>query len=678
MRIKLGFVLVLVWTFLFFIPPKAFAADGQYITLVNPVRISSYTKSPAESVLSQYEVVEENRLPATWLLTYDVLKDESVLEVLKNMNEDQELGVFLEVRPALTENSGVDYNETYFWHHATSVFLSGYEQEERKRMIDTLFETFRSEFGYYPSSVGSWWTDSYSLDYMSKKYGVTANLTVADQFSTDGYQIWGQYWAAPYYPSKYHSAVPASSEEVKLDVVNLQWAPRDPLHGYKSSLYSTQDYSISEIGLTIDYFEKLIELYGKKNSNLFGQITVGLEGDLEPEVYKREYKKQLELLRDLDDKEEFEVTTMKQFSDWYRSEFEGLSPEYLVESGDLLEESDFKVIWYQSPKYRIGLLFDSASNTTEVFDFRTYHPDLQEPYYLMPNKEFQLSIYVPSYIDKVINEEDGWNLGLGPLIETDVIEAGYELEFEDGRIKFTPESIEIVSNDDLSTPLVIKESSALDVEDSIETLLISTNRDWIAPREGVFVHDLTEEATHLLYSKRTIAKIAGVILAFIFLSIVTIRSPLSDTKKLLILTLMIIPLFIFVIDWYKGNTQKYYVSQGEIDTLFRLSVLPEGKVLVYDNECLGCTYHTEVKPAVFANKRNYVTTHGKHPIVYNSSVFEAKNQKEAKEEFDKLNTKYIYIVRYEEYIEKVPFSPGDLGIKKVYGNANSELWVKKD
>jgi len=39
---------------------------------------------------------------------------------------------------------------------------------------------------------------------------------------------------------------------------------------------------------------------------------------------------------------------------------------------------------------------------------------------------------------------------------------------------------------------------------------------------------------------------------------------------------------------------------------------------------------------------------------------------------------YIYVVKYGEYIEKVPFSPGDLNIEKVYENANAAIWrVKK-
>ena len=110
--------------------------------------------------------------------------------------------------------------------------------------------------GYYPTSVGSWLTDSFSLAYMKEKYGITANLGCSDQFSTDGYKIWGQYWSTPFYQSKYHAGIPASDIFVKLDLVTIQWASRDPLNGYYSSLFSTQDYLLTRKNLDFEYFKK--------------------------------------------------------------------------------------------------------------------------------------------------------------------------------------------------------------------------------------------------------------------------------------------------------------------------------------------------------------------------------------------------------------------------------------
>ena len=662
-----------LWLTVFTAVDKVYAGDdSQFITVVNPVRISRYTESSIDSLKSQYAVISKNGLPATWLLTYDIIIDDEIVSFVRNFSASQELGIFLEVTSELSKKADVEYNDTGYWHHATSVFLSGYPQEKRIKLIDTVFEEFKKRFGYYPASVGSWWTDSYSLSYIQEKYGVTSNLGVADQFSTDGYQVWGQYWSTPFYPSKHHSGIPARNLEVKLDVVNMQWAPRDPLNGYYSSLYSTQDYHLGEVGQPTEYFEKLINLYGKRGKNKFGQIVVGLEGDLESGAYGGEFENQMEVVSKLQDSGKFEISTMKDFSDWYRNTFPDLSPSHLIETDDLLGE-DKKAIWYQSPAYRVGLVHDYESGKTKIIDFRSYHSDFQEPYYTSPNSEFTLSIYIPSYFDEISNPEDIWELDFGKLNSLNGDDDEYALTFEKGSIEFKPEKLIIKGG--VEVPEILSQSDALVIKKSNDTIEVSPRENWIVPKEGVGVFALTLEATHLLGGKKI--RLLLLISAIVIFSASFVLFRKSAGFKLIAVLIVAFPV-IAGGNWYKTNTTEYLVSQGEIDALFRLSVLPVRKVLVYDNECLQCEYHTDIKPAIFANKRKYVQEYGKHPIVYNASVFDAKTQDMARAEFEKVKAKYIYLSKYEEYIEKTPFSPGDLNIEKIYGNANAEIWRIKD
>lgn len=662
-----------LWLTVFTAADKVYAgSDSQFITVVNPVRISRYTESSIDSLKSQYAVISKNGLPATWLLTYDIIIDDEIVSFVRNFSASQELGIFLEVTSELSKKADVEYNDTGYWHHATSVFLSGYPQEERIKLIDTVFEEFKKRFGYYPASVGSWWTDSYSLSYIQEKYGVTSNLGVADQFSTDGYQVWGQYWSTPFYPSKHHSGIPARNLDVKLDVVNMQWAPRDPLNGYYSSLYSTQDYHLGEVGQPTEYFEKLINLYGKRGKNKFGQIVVGLEGDLESGAYGGEFENQMEVVSKLQDSGKFEISTMKDFSNWYRNTFPDLSPSHLIETDDLLG-GDKKVVWYQSPTYRVGLVHDYESGKTKIIDFRSYHSDFQEPYYTSPNSEFTLSIYIPSYFDEISNPEDIWELDFGKLNSLNGDDDEYALTFEKGSIEFKPEKLIIKGG--VEVPEILSQSDALVIKKSNDTIEVSPRENWIVPKEGVGVFALTLEATHLLGGKKI--RLLLLISAIVIFSASFVLFRKSAGFKLIAVLIVAFPV-IAGGNWYKTNTTEYLVSQGEIGALFRLSVLPAGKVVVYDNECLQCEYHTDIKPAIFANKRKYVQEYGKHSIVYNASVFDAKTQDMAREEFEKLNAKYIYLSKYEEYIEKIPFSPGDLNIEKIYGNANAEIWRVKN
>jgi len=584
---KIGLIISFFVIGLLFLSFSKVAAEKKngFVTIVNPVRISSYNQFPGKSLYNEYGVVNDYQIPATWLLTHDALNNKEILSVVKKMNSKQEFGIFLEITKGFAEKAGVKYHDTGFWHHAESVFLSGYTQEERRLLIDVVFAKFKEMFGYYPSSVGSWWTDSYSLSYMKDKYGINANLVCSDQFSTDGYEIWGQPWQVPYYPSKYHGGVFASSMSVKLDVVNLQWASRDPLNGYYSSLFSTQDYLISGKNLDISYFEKLVRLYTNQNENEFGQITVGLEADLSFESYKNEFTKQMALIDKLRNTEGINITTMKDFAIWYKENYPELSPASFLEAEDLLG-TGIKAVWSQSPEYRLFYTIDPSTKEITVRDLRFYNTDLEEPYYFSPNRSFSLAINIPAIVD--------------------------EISFKEGIKKFKTETDNIIDK--------------------------FTKDKLIVPVQGVLIKGFSSEAMHFFKQKKAI------------LSLLTGKG------------------------WNYFKKVNYLIPQDEMYALNFLKKLPSGKILVYDHECLQCEYHTEYKPPAFANIRNYIQRHGGHRIIYNRTVFQAKTREEAKIELKKSKVRYVYLVKFESYFEQLPFSPGDLGVEKIFSNANSEIW----
>ncbi|MBI4097807.1 MAG: hypothetical protein HY426_02100, partial [Candidatus Levybacteria bacterium] len=229
--------LLLIFLFLsIYRPDNIFAKQTgkSFITIVNPVRIAPYTPNTRESIEAQYAEVRNKDLPATWLLSFDVINNKDALDAIEKFDNKQELGILMEVSSASAKAADVIYNQTDSWHRSNSIFLSGYKQEDRIKLIDSVFDEFKKKFGYYPASVGAWWIDSFSLEYMSKKYKVIGNLNVSDQMATDGYSLWGSYWSSPYYPSKINAAFPAGDKESKLNLVTLRWASRDPLNGYKS------------------------------------------------------------------------------------------------------------------------------------------------------------------------------------------------------------------------------------------------------------------------------------------------------------------------------------------------------------------------------------------------------------------------------------------------------------
>lgn len=370
-------LLFFIFFILLSINKPAFAQSNSFVTVVNPVRGEEFwdlkDQKPQDAVNGQLEILTKNKISATWLLRSDALSNHEIVFSLKNAI-NHEKGLFLEVIPSLTTKAKVNYRKSKHWHMAGSVFLTGYSRQEREKIIDAAFDSFKQTFGFYPKSVGAWWIDGHSLSYMQEKYGVTSSLIVADQFSTDNYQIWGQYFGTPYYPDKDHNLNPAQNKESKLPVVIVQWANRDPINGYgkvvEDSTYSVQanDY-VDYHKLKTDYFGKLVDIYTKQQFNNFGHLVVGLENSYSWNKYKNEYENQIKVLLDKKNKSQFSLTTLNQFSEWYRNKFSEISPQHVIMADDPLG-SEKKAIWFMNPYYRALALYDG--NDFSIVDLRQY------------------------------------------------------------------------------------------------------------------------------------------------------------------------------------------------------------------------------------------------------------------------------------------------------------------
>ena len=130
--------------------------------------------------------------------------------------------------------------------------------------------------------------------------------------------------------------------------------------------------------------------------------------------------------------------------------------------------------------------------------------------------------------------------------------------------------------------------------------------------------------------------------------------------------------------WNYLKKVEYLIPQGELDALSHLGSESRGKVLVVEGECLQCEYYTTLKHPAFSGRKGYVANFSGKPIVYNSIIFQTQDREEAIKEFKRTGAKYLYLVKFESYLEKLPFSPGDFGVEKIFENANAQIWrVKK-
>ena len=335
--IKLFLGIFIFVSFLFLNTFSALAQEincnDRYATIVNPIRSRNlWIDKSLEPLRDQYELVNKYNFPATWLIQFDVLKDKEVLDEIRKFDVNQEMGVLLEVSEKLSEQARVVYPHGTYWYNPKVVFLSGYPQSDRIKIIDKLFDDFKKEFGYYPKSVGAWWIDSYALKYMRNKYGITTAMIVADQKTTDNYGVWGQWWGVPYYPDKDNILTPASNLENKENIVVIQWAQRDPSLAYGEgpiySNYSLQANDYIRQGKDTEYFADLVNVY-LDCKNPLGQITIGLETGIESVGYIDEYDNQLKYLSQIQD---LKAVTMNQFAEDFSRVFPQFPEQFLLGS----------------------------------------------------------------------------------------------------------------------------------------------------------------------------------------------------------------------------------------------------------------------------------------------------------------------------------------------------------
>lgn len=439
------FLTLLITAIFLFIAAPVSAQEFKQVVLVNPLRgmdFWSHNYSLIETPKKQYELIKQNNLPASWLIRYDALLNNEVQEFLKTLDPSQDIGIFMEVTPSLTKDSGVIYNDTGNWHYAKSVLLTGYSVPDRQKMIDQVFKKFRETTGRDAKSVGAWWIDAGSLDYMRQNYSIEANLDVADQYSTDGYQVWGQYWSTPFYPSKNNALMPAQSEETKLGVVTMQWATRDPFNGFGNgvfeSTYSVQanDYLLHDLGT--HYFSKLVDIYP--------QTTVGLENDFSWAEFGAEYTNQINILKQKQQANTLQIKSMLQFAQFYKSQNPSISPNVLITADDPLGGPG-KVVWINTPKYRAGWFYNQEGSV--IRDLRKFNDSSEESCLKSACEELKLAFEAVHVIDDgnyasslVIDE------GIISDIEVKELPYGAEIKYKnqtgiERTIKFYENDIEI-------------------------------------------------------------------------------------------------------------------------------------------------------------------------------------------------------------------------------------------
>jgi hypothetical protein len=360
------------------------------VNIYNFLRNSDYRLENSEERMldctrQQIELFKRYNLPATWALQYDALINLRYPKLLKEqLGTNDEIAAWWEIPQPLAEKAGLKWRGRHEWDPEAHVgFSPGYTPEERRKLVDVYMTDFKAIFGYYPRTVGSWFIDEVTLEYMAGEYGVIASCNCKDQIGTDFYTLWGGYWNQAYYPSRVNAYMPAQTRKGQLDIPVFRMLGSDPIyqHGTTPGLISLEPvYSNGGGGMPkwVDWFmDSMVQepclafaytQAGQENSFTWGPMQKGL-------TY------QIPLLAELAKAGKIRVETLEQSGRWFRKNFP-LTPATCVVALDDWKGQSRKTVWYDSRFYRLNILWEGDSffiRDLHCFDEKIVSPTHETP-----------------------------------------------------------------------------------------------------------------------------------------------------------------------------------------------------------------------------------------------------------------------------------------------------------
>jgi hypothetical protein len=346
----------------------AHAREPRIVDIYNFVRNSDFRVPHSRAVLfeatsNQIQLLKQANLPATWALQYDALINPRYQKLFKEqLGTNDEIGAWLEIPRPLAEKAGLKWRGAHDWDPAADVgFSPGYTPAERRKLVDAYMAEFKTVFGCYPRTVGSWFIDEVTLDYLAKRYGIVASCNCKDQIGTDGYTVWGGYWNQAYYPSRLNAYMPAQTMAAQIPVPIFRMLGSDPIYQYGNSHgMFTMEPVYSAAGGSADFVRSFMNNFIHGPSLAFAYVQVGQENSFGWKAMKKGLTMQVALLAKLAKAGKIQVETLAQAGQWFRSHYSMTPPTSIVCLNDWRRQGR-KSVWYDSRFYRLNLLWENGA-----------------------------------------------------------------------------------------------------------------------------------------------------------------------------------------------------------------------------------------------------------------------------------------------------------------------------
>ncbi len=343
---------------------------------------------------TQQQIAHENGLKVTIHMTYAALFNKEAVEIAKNDHETYGDEIALSLLGLPCE----EFREKY---KTKDFCIWMFSMEDKKRIVDDVFEKFYDIFGFYPESTGSYYMDADLTNYIKEKYpSVKCAIATCWEEGPKAYHTCNNSWYtlfdggpwAPWIPSKQNTHAPAANEAEDSGIVAIPHLSRDLIACYdgNGSNFGTHPQNVLR-GMIYDsktweypYLYNLIDQYRAQekynNGYAYNMMFVGPgwmnkmgRWEAPYELLLKSYSDGCKYYGDLKKEGKLIDMTMSEFADYYRGKKTYTEPECALWR-DILYGSDKQLFWYTDPFMRAGVSMEQGG---AIFDLRPYAAKLK-------------------------------------------------------------------------------------------------------------------------------------------------------------------------------------------------------------------------------------------------------------------------------------------------------------
>ena len=183
---------------------------------------------------TQQRIAHENGLKVTIQMTYASLFNEEAVQIAKDDHEKYGDEIALSLLGLPCEQFRKKYKTKDF-----CIWM--FSMEDKKAIVNDVFEKFHDAFGFYPESTGSYYLDAELIGYIKEAYpSVKCAVATCWEEGPKAYHTCNNSWYtfmdggpwAPWIPSKVNTHAPAANEAEDSGIVAIPHLSRDLLACY--------------------------------------------------------------------------------------------------------------------------------------------------------------------------------------------------------------------------------------------------------------------------------------------------------------------------------------------------------------------------------------------------------------------------------------------------------------